>query len=279
MRVTRVLNNNAVMVTDDDGVSIVLGRAIGYGRKPGDRIDPDAVSERFVPDQTTSLDRLAALLTDTPLETVKVAREIAEMAHTRLAVRVSQSLILPLADHLCFAIQRSRTGLQLDYPLRWEVTQLYPNEMAVGRDAVDLVRRRLGIDLPDDEAVAVAMHIVNAQFSGTNIAPMVEMTTKLNRILSLIEAELGTTIDRNSMGVARFITHLRYLFVRLHSRKQYEGEAVSIRSAITDAHPAAHHCAERIRYLLTLDDQSLSDDEVTYLTLHIARLAQAAEQN
>lgn len=277
MRVTRVLNNNAVMVSDDDGVSIVLGRAIGYGRKPGDPIDPDVVSERFVPDQTTSLDRLAALLTDTPLETVKVAREIAEMAHARLAVRVSQSLILPLADHLCFAIQRSRTGMEFDYPLRWEVAQLYPNEMAVGRDAVDLVRRRLGIDLPDDEAVAVAMHIVNAQFSGSNIAPMIEMTTKLNRILSLIEAELGMAIDRNSMSVTRFVTHLRYLFVRLHSRKQYEGEAVSIRSAITDAHPAAHHCAERIRYLLTLDDQSLSDDEVTYLTLHIARLAQAAE--
>ncbi len=278
MRVTRVLNNNAVMVTADEGVSIVLGRAIGYGKRPGDPIAPDAVSERFVPDQTTSLDRLAALLTDTPLETVKVAREIAELAHARLAVRVSQALVLPLADHLSFAIERSRTGMTLDYPLRWEVTQLYPDEMAVGRDAVDLVRRRLGIDLSDDEAVAVAMHIVNAQFSGTNIAPMLEMTTKLNRILGLIETELGMPIDRDSMGVARFVTHLRYLFVRLHTRKQFEGEAAGIRSAVTEAHPAAYHCAERIRYLLTLDDQSLSDDEVTYLTLHIARLIQAAEQ-
>lgn len=278
MRVSRVLNNNAVMVTTDDGVAIVLGRAIGYGRRPGDTIDKTAISETFVPDRTTSIDRLAALLSDTPLEIVKVAREIAELAHTKLSVRVSQALVLPLADHLSYAVARSRTGVSLDYPLAWEVGQLYPDEMALGRAAVDLVRRRLGADLPDDEAVALAMHIVNAQFSGSGMGPMVEMTTKLNRILSLIEAELGTPIDRDSMAVARFVTHLRYLFVRLHTRVQFQGEAAGILSAVKQSHPEAYHCAERIRFLLTLDDESLSDDEITYLTLHIARLMRTSEE-
>ena len=278
MRVKRVLNNNAVMVVTADGASIVLGRAIGYGRRAGDIIDPAVVSERFVPDQTTPLSRLAALLTDTPLEIVKVAREIAELAHTRLTVRVSQALVLPLADHLAFAVARGRAGQTMDYPLRWEISQLYPGEMAIGREAVDLVRRRLGVDLAEDEAVAFAMHIVNAQFAAASMAPVVEMTTKINRILGLIEAEMGVSIDRNSMRAARFVTHLRYLFVRLHTRKQFEGDAPGIRSAIAEAHPAAYHCAERIRYLLTIDEHSLSDDEVTYLALHIARLIQATDQ-
>ncbi|MFT3877548.1 MAG: PRD domain-containing protein [Propioniciclava sp.] len=278
MRVTRVLNNNAAMVVGNDGATaIVLGRAIGYGKRPGDMIDPAAVSERFVPDASTSLDRLTAFLAETPLEVVRLAREIAEVAHTRLGVRISQALVLPLADHLAFAIQRSRSGSEIDYPLRWEIAQLYPQELALGREAVDLVRRRLGVELAEDEAVAVAMHVVNAQFAGASLAPTLEMTTKLNRILGVIETTMGIQIDRDAMSTTRFITHLRYLFVRLQTHQQFAGEPTGIRSAVLDAHPRAYQCAERIRYLLTLDDQSLSDDEVTYLTLHIARLMQAAQ--
>ncbi|MDN5569948.1 MAG: PRD domain-containing protein [Propionibacteriaceae bacterium] len=170
MRVSRVLNNNAVMVTEaGDRVAIVLGRSIGYGKRPGDAIDPGAVSERFLPDQSTPIDRLAAFLSDTPLEVVRVAREIAELAHARLGVRLSQALVLPLADHLAFALDRARSATELDYPLRWEVGQLYPAELALGGEAIALVRRHLGVDLPDAEAVPVAMHLVNAQFTGDSM--------------------------------------------------------------------------------------------------------------
>ena len=52
--------------------------------------------------------------------------EVAELAHARLGIRVTQALVLPIADHLAFAIQRSRAGSEFIYPLRWEVAQLYP---------------------------------------------------------------------------------------------------------------------------------------------------------
>lgn len=267
-----MLNNNAVMVEGDDGVAIVLGRAIGYGKRPGDLVESGAVTERFVPDGRTPIDRLTALLADTPLEIVRVARQVTDLAHDQMDVRVSQALVLSLADHLAFAVARSRAGTDLEYPLRWEVAQLYPQELRVGRGAVDLVRRRLGVELADDEAVAIAMHLVNAQFATEGMGPTLEMTTKLNRILNVIELELGITIDRDAMRTARFITHLRYLFVRLQTRKQFDGESSEVRTSVARAYPRAHQSAERIRYLLTVNDQSLSDDEVAYLTLHIARL-------
>ena len=279
MRVTRVLNNNAVMV-DLGGheVAVVLGRAIGYGKRPGDSIDPDSVTERFIPDAINSLDRLTAFLSETPLEVVRLAREVAELAHARLGIRVTQALVLPIADHLAFAIQRSRAGSEFIYPLRWEVAQLYPQELALGHDAVDLIKRRLGIELVEDEAVAIAMHIVNAQFASAGLGPTLEMTTKLNRIVGVVEATIGIPIDRDSMSTTRFITHLRYLFVRLRTRKQFEGEATGVRAAVAESHPEAFQCAERLRYLLTVGDETLSDDEITYLALHISRLMQSARE-
>jgi len=47
----RILNNNAVMVVDDaEAVSIVLGKSIGYGVRPGDLVDASRISETFLPD-------------------------------------------------------------------------------------------------------------------------------------------------------------------------------------------------------------------------------------
>ncbi len=83
--------------------------------------------------------------------------------------------------------------------------------------------------------------------------------------------------DHQSMSAARFVTHLRYLFVRLQSGRQFEGEVPTVRDAVVLAHPEAYRAAQRIRYLLTVNDQSLSEDEITYLTLHIARLAAVSD--
>lgn len=277
MRVTRVLNNNAVMVNDDGDTSIVLGRAIGYGKRSGDVIDPSVVTERFVPDSNTSLERLAAFLTDTPLEVVRLAGEVADMARERLGIKVSQALVLPLADHIAFAVERSRKGIDFLYPLRWEIAQVYPQELSLGRYALGLVRRRLGVELADDEAMAIAMHIVNAQFVGESLGPTIEMTAKLKSILAVVGATMNIRVDPESMSATRFVTHLRYLFVRLQSRKRFVGETPGIRSVVMESHPEAYRCAERIRYLLTVGDQSLSDDEVTYLALHIVRLTQTEQ--
>lgn len=273
MRTKRVLNNNAVMVTDGAQVAVVMGRGIGYGKRPGDPVDHALISERFIPDATTSLERLVAFLTDTPLEIVRVAHEIASLARDRLDIRISQALVLPLADHIAYAIERSRTDTHFLYPLRWEITQVYPQELALGRDAVDLIRRRLGVEVTEDESVAIAMHIVNAQFAGENLGPTLEMTAKLNNILRVVGQMMKIEVDYESMSATRFITHLRYLFVRLQTRSQFEGEVAVVRDAVMEAHPDAYRTAGRIRYLLTVGDQSLSEDEITYLTLHIARLA------
>ena len=49
-------------------------------------------------------------------------------------------------------------------------------------------------------------------------------------------------------------------------------------AAVAESHREAFQCAERLRYLLTVGDETLSDDEITYLALHISRLMQSARE-
>lgn len=116
MEIIRVLNNNAAIVRGGDDVEIVvLGKGIAHGRKRGERLDDAAVIDQvFRPDSRHPVERIAAYLSDIPLDVVRCAALVVERAHDRLGIRVSQALILPLADHLAFAIDRVRRGIEMD---------------------------------------------------------------------------------------------------------------------------------------------------------------------
>ena len=76
------------------------------------------------------------------------------------------------------------------------------------------------------------------------------------------------------MNAARFITHLRYFFVRALNGKQLGEGATGLGSSIGQAYPEAFGTALKLQAVLELRlGEPLTDDEVTYLTLHVARMA------
>ena len=95
MRVKRVLSNNAVLALDADGHEVAaLGRGLGHARRPGRPLEPDRVEQVFVAGGGALGDRLTQFLGEVPLECVRAAAKIADLAHSRLGIRVTQSLIL-----------------------------------------------------------------------------------------------------------------------------------------------------------------------------------------
>lgn len=278
MEVRRILNNNAALVSDESGAeSIVLGKGIGHGVRRGDHVDQTLIDQIFIPDEANPIDRLAAYLGDIPMEVARVAHDIAAAASDKLSIPMSQALILPIADHLAVALERARDGKIIDYPLRWEVSQLYPKELAVGREGVSLANARLTSSLPDDEAVAIALHLVNAAFARRSLNRTFEMTERLSQVLQVVESGTGVAINPDSMSAARFITHLRYLFVRIETDAQFTDSPQRVASVIRESHPQEWSVAQRIQLLLeTRGDIRLNHDELLYLTLHISRLVSDA---
>ena len=274
MQVKRVLNNNAVLAVDDDGKDlVVIDRGLGHGRRPGDEISREVADQVFVAAENANLERLARFLDDIPLDCLNAAGEVAELAQKRLDLRVSQALVVPLADHLSFAVERLQEGIPAQFPLAWEVSQLYPKELATGREALGLVEASLGVRLHDDEAVALAMHFVNAQFATPGMEKAMQMTGVIAQAFALVDKTFGFTVDQQSMNAARFVTHLRYLFSRVASGKQISEKSSVLVDAIIQSPPEAVVCAAKIQSLLEMGlDTSLTRDEVAYLALHVARL-------
>ena len=121
--------------------------------------------------------------------------------------------------------------------------------------------------------------MVNAGFSTGNLSATYTMTGVIQQMLTVIEGYYGITLDQNSINVARFITHLRYLFVRIHQHEQLDDEPEPIVESIKTSYPKASDCANKLAIIVKMRlNVSLSEAEIAYLTLHIARVTAHATE-
>ena len=234
MEILRVFNNNVVLAKGGDGGEVILtGRGLGFQAKPGQTVDESKVVRPFG----------------------------------------STTLVMALSDHVANAVERVRRGIDITYPLLGEVSNLYPQEYAQGRAMLASLNARLDVTLPDGEATALAMHLVNAGFATGDLSYTYTMTGVIQQLLDIIDHSYGITLDRSSVNVGRFITHLRYLFVRIHQHQQLTDEPAPVMKVIRESYPAALRCARTIASLLELRlDTDISDDETAYLAMHVARV-------
>ena len=273
LRIVRVFNNNALLAEADDGVrQVLMGKGVGFQTGPGQAVRDELVEQRFLPEHD-GVSAVAELVATVPLDVMRVADVVCALAAERLALRRTQATLLAVADHLQFAAERARSGQGLEFPLTWEVRQIYPKEYEAAVAAVGLASHELGVPLQPDEATALAMHFVNAQFAGPGMAATVTMTEAIGQAFDVIGLSLGQQIDRSSMSAARFVTHLRYLFVRIDQHAQIDDTPSPLLAAIRETHPDAYRIAAKLGYALPMrTGDSLSADELAYLTLHVALL-------
>ena len=274
MKVVRVFNNNVVLAQDAGGGEVVLtGRGLGFQARPGQQVDPAKIVQTFVPTDGREPGVLGALLAEIPPEHIALAQE----ALAEVGDAAGSGTLVALADHLSFAIKRHRQGLQLEYPLQAEVAHLYPDELARARRILAVVNRRLDAQhtpqLPSAEAVPIALHLVNAGFATGDLSLTYTMTGVLGQLFEVVEQTYGRSFDTSDVNAARFITHLRYFFVRARTGRQLHNGQLAFGTAMRTAYPEAYACALRLRAVLELRlDHPVSEDEVTYLTMHVARL-------
>ena len=118
-----------------------------------------------------------------------------------------------LADHIDFAIQRYQKNINIQLPLFYEVRQLYPNESEIGKQALDILKNRLGVTLPREEAAAIALHFVNYRAQAETV-PNIDYGAIIEQATDIVEQELHITVDRDSFNYYRFVTHMHYMMKR-----------------------------------------------------------------
>ena len=270
MRIIRQINNNAALALDGNGKElVVLGRGVGFPKMPYELTDLSRIERTFY-DVNPKYFGMAA---DLPRPLVLACAEIAEKAEIELDCALNPNLPFTLADHLNFAAERLRKGIEVPTPLAYDVRHLYPKETELARQARELLAQQAGLELPESEVVNIALHLINAEAEAGDMHSMMMTLKALSDIDGIVEKSLDITLNKESFSYSRFSMHLRYLIQRLASGKQVENRISGMLVQMKRECPGAYLCAREIaEYFRNTWSWSCNDEELLYLTLHISRL-------
>lgn len=272
MQVLKVFNNNVVLTLDELGREVVIaGRGVGYQGKPGSEIDPALIVRRFVP--ADNPDSVAAVLADIPPERLALVEKLFAQAMRELGALMPPLAVVAVADHVHQAIERVERGEVMEYPMRAEVAHLHPVELEVAEALLVKLNQHLDVPLPQGEAIALAMHLFHAVTGSPSMEQTFVQSKLIRQIFDIVQQAYGDEFDPDSIDAARFATHLRYFFARAQAGRQLDGGVPEVALVVRESSGRPHQLAQRIRALLELRLQlPVSDDEVTYLTMHVARM-------
>ncbi|MBQ5865369.1 MAG: PRD domain-containing protein [Oscillospiraceae bacterium] len=277
MRIKKIINNNILCAVDDKGNElIVTGRGIGFQRHRGELIDPSVVERTYRMEEKSGQRKLRELVEKIPIEHLTLTENLIQYIKTQIPQKLNESLLITLADHISFAILRKAQGVEFSNPLKGPIMSYYPAEYCMGQHCLKVIREQLGVVLHEDEAAFIALHIVNAELN-TNMSEMYEITKFLEGAISVVEYFYQKQFDRESLDFNRFVVHLRYFAQRLFQGKLMEdtqGERDEMFRQLIMKNCKEHYkCAVCISdYVKNTYQKNLSDEELTYLTIHLKRI-------
>lgn len=270
MKITKKLNNNVALAVDGNGKELVVfGRGVGFPAMPYELTDLSKIQRTFYDVKSNYIQ----LATSLPEDMIMLSADIVELAQAGLNCSLNPNLTFTLADHISFAVERCLNGIEINTPLAYDVAHFYPREMALGKRALEIIRERKKITLPANEAINIALHLVNGEMEDSDLCATLKATQIIQEVSELIEQELHIRLDTGSFNYSRFIMHLRYLLKRLEQNQQEDSGIGSAMRLTCIQYPKVYDCTMKVRdYLVNQCGSYCSEDELLYLFMHINRL-------
>ena len=274
MIIDKILNNNVVVIKNENCEEmIIMGRGIAYQRKVGDEVKEEEVDKVFRLTNVDANHKFQELIADIPTEYVVFSEEIITYAKTKLGKKLNDTIYITLMDHVYSAIVRAKEGIMVKNALLWDIRRFYKDEYMVGMKALEKVKEQFGVELPEDEAGFIALHITNAELE-ESVQDMYQITKVMQEVTSIVKYVFNIEFDEESVYFYRFIIHLKFFAQRLTEQKTYDDENDDeLLDVIRMKYRNTYACVEKIAsFIVDKYNYKLSNEEKLYLTIHIERV-------
>lgn len=277
MQIHKILNNNVVVVLDEqEKEQVVMGRGLAFKKKCGDEIDPAQIDKVFTMSNPDTNNKFQEIVANIPLEYMLLVEDIITYAKTHIGKKINDSIYISLADHIFMSVKRFSEGIVVKNALLWDIKRFYKDEFYIGQKVVEMIAQRTKIILPEDEAGFIALHFVNAQMEENpdKVEDMYTITKVMQELSNIVKYYFNMEYDEDSVYYYRFVTHLKFFAQRLVTKKTYQEESEDdLLDIIKMKYKNAYECVKVIKkFLVEQYDYLLSDEEMLYLTIHIARV-------
>ena len=269
MKVIKKINNNVALCLDGNQRELIaFGKGIGFKPIPYELTDLSVIERTYYGISP----EYQGLLKEIPKEIFDVSGMLVDLAANSIDADFNRNLVITLADHINFAIDRYKKNIHIKPPYVGNLAYLHEAECKVATQAVACINQRFGVHLPKEEAAAIALHLINAENSVAPKADFLDASTMISDVIGLIEKRENITIDRSGFNASRFITHMEYLLDRIRNNETLENNNDKLFNNLKQEYRETYLCAEDVRtYLQQKTGKNLGSEEMSYLMLHIER--------
>lgn len=275
-RVEKVLNNNVVIAVSEEDMKeyLIMGKGIGFGKKTAQRFETaDDVQVYSMIDKSKDSKNRTSVKEIDPLY-LEAADMLLKEAEKCLG-NVDKSVMIPLADHIDFAVKRMKERGEISNPLTEDIQVLFHVEYKVAEKIRPFLEKETGIIITDSEVGYIALHVHSA-ITEDKVASSLQMARCVRECITMIENEIHHKIPITTLSYNRLMNHVRYMVLRAVQKEEIKismNDYMEIRFA-GSYRIATHICKEMGKTLKC----ELHENEVGYLAIHIQRCIEEIEE-
>lgn len=274
MIIEKIYNNNVVLVKDTTSNKqlILTGCGIGFQKKVGQLADETKIEKKFIAEDESFKNNISKLALEVDENVFKASSAIVEYTESKLKTDLYDYIYVALTDHISFALKRYKENIEIKNELLYEIRRIHKAEFEIGLWALEYINREFDVNLPEDEAAFIAMHIVNANYN-ENTSESFLMTKIVKEILNIIRYFYSIEFNQNEMNYERFLTHLKFFAKRLIKNENKRNSKNELLEIIKEKYNESYECANKIKIFIEEHyEYVVSEDEMLYLTIHINRV-------
>lgn len=274
MKIIRVLNTNAVVTLDSDKKEIIVtGPGIGFKKKKGELLDRSLVDKTYRLQSKEDSRRLQEIVHAISEKYLEIAAKVVDVARNEQALKINDILYITLTDHINSAVERYQAGIVLKNMMKIDIQKFYPKEYAVGQKAICWIHEETTVDLGEDEAAFIAMHIVASELDDSASTDIKKITELITAILQIVRLHFKIDFHEDSVSYQRFITHLKFFSARVLDQTPYEDSMQEIYQVLVTQNPYAYSGVKKVsEFIKDNYCRALTIDEQLYLLIHLKRI-------
>ena len=275
-RVEKVLNHNVILAIKEDNKQeyLIMGKGIGFGKKIAERIEVDDVQVQVYSliDIKNAKDTTSAVKEINPIY-LEAANMLLDEAQKCIG-KVDRSVLIPLADHIDFAVRRIKEQGEISNPLTADIQILFHAEFKVAEQILPFLKENSDVSMSENELGYIALHIHSA-IAEENVAASMQVTKCVRECINLIEEEIKHRSPIMTLSYNRLMNHVRYMVLRANQKEEIKlsmNDYMELR--FKKSYAIATLICEKMEKIL---GTKLHENELGYLAMHIQRCIEEIE--
>lgn len=214
------------------------------------------------------------LLQELPEDIIRVASKMMLRIKNQVAKNLNPNLVFIFADHINFAVERARKGLDISLPYSYELEYEQPGITKLAAFFVKNIRKRYQVFLPKGEITSITMHILNAMEGTSGKVDEKESSgVIIRKVTEIIEEHFDIQIDKESFNYFRFKNQMKYFVDRKSRKEEFTDQNQELYDSMRKSYPETYECVLKINeYITEIFHERCSSEEMLYFIIHVNRL-------